>query len=124
MVTSPPKDCKTMKNTKNAKDSKEDEQAFELGIITGIKRLDTDKCLERLEDMCQTWRVYETTATFESQLISMFSALDVNFDDDLLDAVSTDRGFFGLREVNNKIKTSELEAMTLFQRLRERIRGG
>ncbi|AGE59639.1 ATPase [Acanthocystis turfacea Chlorella virus TN603.4.2] len=111
MVTNTPK--------KNMKSSKEEEQAAELSIITGIKRLGVDDCLKRLEDMCQSWRLYETTATFESQIISMFGALDVNFDDDLIDAVSTDRGYFGLREVNDKIKKSELEAMTLFHRLRE-----
>ena len=116
MVTNAPKDSKNMRNMKS---SKEEEQAAELSIITGIKRLGVDDCLERLEDMCQSWRLYETTATFESQVISMFGALDVNFDDDLIEAVSADRGYFGLREVNDKIKKAELEAMTLFHRLRE-----
>jgi hypothetical protein len=45
MVTSTPKDSKIMKNAKNMKSSKEEEQAAELSIITGIKRLGVDDCL-------------------------------------------------------------------------------
>jgi phage/plasmid-associated DNA primase len=49
----------------------------------------------------------------------MFSALDVNFDEDLVKAIETDRGAFGLRTVNDSIVESEFEAMALFHRMRE-----
>lgn len=101
------------------KNSQADEEAHALAVITEIKKLSVDESLNKLENLCQRWRLYDTTATFESQLLGMFGAIDLNFDEDLVDAIKTDRGFFGLREVNQKIQDSELESVTLFQRLRE-----
>lgn len=111
-MVSPPKPS-------SKKAAKQEEETKSLAIVTLIKKLDVEQTLEKLEELCQRWRLYETTATFESQLIGMFSALNVNFDDDLLQEVSNDRGSFGLRTVNENIVASELEAMALFHRLRE-----
>lgn len=98
---------------------KDEEQAHVLSVISTVTKLSSDECISMLDDLCDQWRLHDTSATFESQILSMFAALDVNFDEDLLNAVKNDRGFFGLREVNTKITDAELQSVTLFQRMRE-----
>jgi len=99
--------------------AKEEEETQALAISSAIKKYDVDQSLKKLEELCNKWRLYDTTATFESQLIGMFSALDVNFDEDLVKAIETDRGSFGLKVVNDNIITAEFEAMAIYHRLRE-----
>ncbi|AGE56291.1 ATPase [Paramecium bursaria Chlorella virus NE-JV-1] len=113
MVPSP----KLSKSAKGSS-SKEENEVDSVAITAAINKLNVDQSLAKLEDLCETWRLYESHATFEYHILGMFSALDVNFDDNLTDAVSNDQGSFGLKKVNNAIVSSETEAMALFHRLR------
>ncbi|APC25751.1 Phage/plasmid primase, ATPase, superfamily III helicase [Only Syngen Nebraska virus 5] len=108
----------------NPKKSKVEEQdqknrEREQTIATIIKKLNPEQTVEKLEDLANRWKLYDASATFETQTIHMFMALGVDFNDDLMASIQQDRGSFGMRQVDDKIRESEIEAISLYHRLRE-----
>ena len=103
----------------NPKSSKADNEEREKDMATIIKKLPPPATKEKLEELVERWKLNDVGATFEMQTIHMFSALGVDFSDDLFSSIEKDRGSFGLREIDDKIKDSEVEAISLYHRLRE-----
>lgn len=107
------------RSANNRKKDDEDMQAREQTIATLIKKLSPEKVVEKLNDLVETWKLNDVGATFEMQTIHMFSALGVDFGDDLFSSIEKDRGAFGMREIDEKIGDAEIEAIALYHRLRE-----
>jgi len=103
----------------NPQTSKTDAAEKEATIATIIKKLSPPATVEKLEELVERWKLNDTGASFEMQTIHMFSAFDVDFNDNLLISVGNDRGAFGLAEINDKITAAEIEAISLYHRLRE-----
>ena len=101
----------------NRDDSKKRET--EQQIATAIKKMNREQTIEKLEQLANKWKLHDISATFETQTLHMFMALGVDFNDDLFDSLSKDRGFYGLKEIDDGIRVSEIEAISLFHRLRE-----
>ena len=103
----------------DAKKPKDEREGREQTVATIIKKLNPEQAQEKLEELAQRWKLYDTDATFETQTIHMFMALGVDFNDDLLSSIKQDRGAFGLREIDDKIHDAEIEAISVYHRLRE-----
>ncbi|AGE54322.1 ATPase [Paramecium bursaria Chlorella virus IL-5-2s1] len=108
-------DPKKSKVEEQDQKNKEREQT----IATIIKKLNPEQTIEKLNELANRWKLYDESATFETQTIHMFMALGVDFNDDLNESVQKDRGSFGMRQVDDKIRESEIEAISLYHRLRE-----
>jgi hypothetical protein len=107
-------------NKTNPKSSKADNnEEREKDIATIIKKLSPVDIAEKLEELVERWKLNDVGATFEMQTIHMFTALGVDFSDDLFSSIEKDRGAFGLNEINDKITAAEIEAISLYHRLRE-----
>ncbi len=110
-----------MSGRKRGREQPDRGEGQDRGIERSIKELDRDGALRMLDDLCQKWQLgpQGPSTTFEIQTMQMFCTLGMNFDDNLLEALDQDRGSFGLREVDEAIRTCELEAIGLYHRLRE-----
>lgn len=75
--------------------------------------------LARLDDLVRKWKLDRPSSTFEQHVANMFQVLAVDFDDDLLDKLTRDRGSFGLKEVEDAIVACEMESIALYHRLHE-----
>ena len=103
----------------NPKSSKADNEEREKDMATIIKKLSPTDTKGKLEELVERWKLNDVGATFEMQTIHMFTALGVDFSDDLFSSIEKDRGAFGLNEINDKITAAEIEAISLYHRLRE-----
>ena len=106
-------------NRANPKTSKADNNEKERDMATIIKKLSPAATAEKLEELVERWKLNDVGATFEMQTIHMFTALGVDFSDDLFSSIEKDRGAFGLHEIDDKITSAEIEAISLYHRLRE-----
>jgi hypothetical protein len=107
-------------NPRSSKTKGDDErEGREQTIATLIRKLSPTQVVERLDELVDRWKLTDVGATFEMQTIHMFSALGVDFNDDLFSSIEKDRGAFGLREIDDKIGEAEIEAISLYHRLRE-----
>ena len=71
----------------NPKSSKADNEEREKDMATIIKKLPPSATAEKLEELVERWKLNDVGATFEMQTIHMFTALGVDFSDDLFSSI-------------------------------------
>lgn len=98
---------------------KNKEEDREQTIATLIKKLSPGEVVEKLDEIIDKWRLNDVGATFEMQTSHMFLALGADFNDDLFSSIASDQGSYGMKQIDDKIAEYEIEAISLYHRLRE-----
>lgn len=90
-------------------------------LMKKLRELDADGALDMLGELRRRWRLDEEYRgqTMEEQVQLMFSVMDVNYRSNLADVLDTDRGNFGLQELDDRIRAEEMTAIGLYHRLHE-----
>jgi hypothetical protein len=85
-------------------------------IKTKIQDLDEDSAMAYVHMLCERWQLDSPPASFEHTIALAFH----NFKHDVLGDIDKDRtGSYGVRDVADTIHEHEIEAMSLYHRLRE-----
>jgi hypothetical protein len=83
------------------------------------RELTPPQTLAKLEGLVHKWRLDEASITFEQQTSNMFFALGLDYEDNLARDLKSDRGSFGLRTIEDRIAECEMEAISLYHRMRD-----
>jgi hypothetical protein len=88
-------------------------------INRGLRDLDAPGSLAMLDELCGKWQLGEEgrTLTFEQQTMRMFQQFGLDYRDNMLEALASDKGSFGLRAVDDLINDAELQAIGLYHRM-------
>lgn len=85
-------------------------------ISNELGDFDADQLLERLESLSQAWKTETPPGDFRSIIETGFRCVDMDID---LDIDHSDEQSYGLRSAISTFELKEIEAVTLFSRLKE-----
>ena len=98
-----------------ALDAKRQRQAEVTGAV---KDLDAAGARALLETLAQAWQLDDISASFISTVERAFTNFDMGFDGNLADELE-DKGSYGLRRLDDMIGDHEVQAIALYNRMRE-----
>lgn len=86
-----------------------------------LREMDVGEIEGLLDELCEKWRLREGDRglNFEDQTMRMFQVFGLDYRSNMLAQLDADRGSFGLREADGRIKAEEQMAIGLYHRLHE-----
>ena len=110
-----------MSGRKRARNSPPAADSSDSGFERMIKDLDRGGALRMLDDLCEKWQLGPdgVAASFADQTTQMFRILGMDPEGNMSEELGRDLGSYGLREITETIRRSEVEAIGLFHRMRE-----